>query len=313
MKTEKIKRLSSILLALISIIWLIGCTDEAVVESQENLTDKQAMSKLAENDESINSFEPNYNEEEAMDFVLGKTSAEIYPIKVGCKMTVVNRNLDVQINGDSAIGTLTKTYSGTLFIAASFDSLKLGVDSVFKKSFSTTITRKILFAKIGNTKHELDNWKIAAISLPVGGTLTSNVTISKLTLTLAEGEALKITNPTDYFLYRNPGKWKLLPNISAGAATSVQVEVKSAYADTDFVTMTFGADKKGLYRSKRMFHLVSQSFDGQVYTKIYEQSFTTHHWVGHFHTIITAMPMQVINDNTTSVECSTWGIPYFVR
>lgn len=313
MKTQKIKRLSSILLALLSIIWLIGCTDEAVVESQENLTDKQAMAKLADNDESINSFEPNYNEEETMDFVLGKTSAEIYPIKVGNKMTVVSKNLDIQLNGDSAIGTLTKTYNGTLFIAASFDPLSLEVDSVFKKSFSTTITRKIIFVKIGNTHRELDNWKIAAISLPVGGTLTSNVTISKLSLTLANGEVLEITNPNEYFLYRNPGKWKLLPNIVKGETTSVQVEVKSAYADSDFVTMTFGADKKGLYRSKRKFHLVSQTFDGQLYTKIYEQSFTTHHWVGHFHTIITVMPMQVIIDNTTSVECSTWGMPYFVR
>ncbi|RJP66943.1 MAG: hypothetical protein C4539_10750 [Ignavibacteriales bacterium] len=313
MEKLNMKKLSSLLFALISIIWLIGCTDEAVVESQENLTSKQAMAKLADNDESLNSFEPNYNEDEAMSYVLGKSNIEIFPIKVGSKMTVVSKNLDIQIYGDSAVGTLTKTYSGTLFIAASFDPLKLEVDSVFKKVYSTTITRRIIFTKIGNTKLEIDNWKIAAISLPVGGTLNSNVNITKLSLTLGNGDTLEITNPTEYFLYRNPGKFKMLPNINKGEATSVRVEIKSAYADTDFVSMTFGADKKGLYRTKRIFTLVSQTFDGQFYTRVYEQSFVTHNWVGHFHTIITAMPKQVVVDNSTAVECSTWGMPYFVR
>ncbi len=85
----------------------------------------------------------------------------------------------------------------------------------------------------------------------------------------------------------------MLPNINKGEATSVRVEIKSAYADRDFFSMTFGADKKGLYRTKRISTLVSQTFDGQFYTRVYKQSFVTHNWVGHFHTIITAMPRQL--------------------
>jgi hypothetical protein len=313
MERIKSKKYFIILFAFLSIIWLVGCSKSNIVESDDNLTDKQALEKILEDDESAASFEPNYNEEEAMDFILGKTTTLIYPIKVGQRMILISKNLNIQQIGDSAIGTLTKTYDGILFIAASFDPSKPQVDSVFKKSFSTTITRKIIFKKIASTKRKLDNWKIEAISLPEGGTLTSNIEITKLTITLSGGEILEITSPNEYFLFRSPGKWKQLPVLNRGESTKVKVEVKSAYADTDFVTLTYGADKKGLHRSKRKFELISQSFDGQFYNKVYEQTYTTHQWVGHYHAIINAMPKQVIYDDTTPVESNSWGLPYFVR
>ncbi|MCX6150639.1 MAG: hypothetical protein NTX22_08965 [Ignavibacteriales bacterium] len=311
------KKWSAIVLTVLSFIWLAGCAKDNIVESQDNLSDKQAMEKIADNDESIASFEPNYNEDEAMSFALGKTTTQIYPVKVGQRMTSVNRNLDVTVNGDTAYGLLTKTFNGILFIAASYEPVDPAnnpvVDTLIKKSFTTTITRKIIFVKAANTMRPLDNWKIAAISLPEGGTLTNNIEITKLTIFLANGDTLVVNSPNDYFLYKNGIKRHQLPNLSRGEATLIRVEVKSAYADTDFVTLTYGADIKGMHRSKRKLELISSSFDGQFYSKVYEQSYVTHQWNGHYHAIINAMPRQVVFDDATSVECKTWGIPYFVK
>ena len=205
MKKFKLKKFSIILFSIISILWLFGCSEDknSLVDSQVNPSDQQAFEKIVDSDESIASFEPNYNEQEAMDLVLGKTTTVIYPIKVGQRMILVSRNLEMQVFGDSAIGTLTKTFIGTLYIAASYNPAKTQVDSVFKKSFSTTITTKILFVKFANTRKPVDNWKIAEISLPEGGTFTSNIEITKLTIDFSSGEVLEVTSPNDFFLYRN--------------------------------------------------------------------------------------------------------------
>ncbi|HAB53079.1 MAG TPA: hypothetical protein DCE80_13080, partial [Ignavibacteriales bacterium] len=98
-------------------VMFFGCK-ESVVEplSTEPTTDKEAMLKLADEDSVVSSFEPNYNEEDAMTF-LGKTETEIYPFRVGHKVRLVNRNLDVNVVGDTAYGTLAKTFEGTLIIA----------------------------------------------------------------------------------------------------------------------------------------------------------------------------------------------------
>ncbi len=66
----------------------------------------------------------------------------------------------------------------------------------------------------------------------------------------------------------------------------IQVEVKSAYADTDFVTLTYGADLKGSHRAKKRFELVSSTPDGNgLYTKVYEQSYTANPFRGFFHAL----------------------------
>jgi len=301
------------IIALSMLALFIGCKESVVEpESTEPTTDQGAMIKLADEDSAISSFEPNYNEEDAMSF-LGKTEAEIYPFRVGHKVRLVNRNLNVDIVGDTAYGTITKTFEGTLIIAASYNSGATTPDTIIRKPFTSVITRKIIYVKVANTPFPFRNWRIAAISLPEGGVLTENIDIQKLTALLPNGDTLVINSPNSYFLSRGIGWWRQIPIIGAGQSVKLSLEVYSAYADTDFVTLTYGADKKGFHRAKRKFVMVSSTPSRNGFAKVYEQTYTAHQFVGHYHAIINAFPKQVIFDDATPVESESWGVPYFVR
>ena len=302
---------SIIMLSMLALF--IGCK-ESVVDSDitEPTTDTEAMYKLADEDSAVSSFEPNYNEEDAMGF-FGKTTAEIYPFRVGHKVRLVNRNMDINVVGDTAYGTLTKTFEGTLIIAASYAPGATAPDTIIRKPFTSVITKKIIFVKIGNSRFPFRNWRIAAISLPEGGVLSPNIDIQKLTVFLPSGDTLIINSPNSYFLSRGPGWWKQLPIIGKNQSVTLRLEVYSAYADTDFVTLTYGADKKGFNRAKRKFVMVSSVPSGSGFAKVYEQTYTAHQFVGHYHAIVNAYPKQVIFDDATPVESETWGVPYFIR
>lgn len=291
----------------------IGCKESTVEpESTEPTTDTEAMLKLAEEDSAIASFEPSYNEEDAMSF-LGKTAAEIYPFKVGHRVRLVNRNLSVDFIGDTAYGTLTKTFEGTLIIAASYSSGSTQPDTVIRKPFTSVITKKIIFVRRDSTVFPYRNWKVAAISLPEGGVLTQNIDIKKLTAFLPNGDTLVINSPNSYFLSRGWGWWRQLPIITKNQQVTLRLELYSAYADTDFVTLTYGADVRGFHRAKKRFVMTSSVQSGSGYDKVFEQTYTAHQFVGHYHAIINALPKQVIYDDATPVESETWGIPYFIR
>lgn len=318
-KEYKMNKQQSFLARLFSIMMLsvfalfIGCNESAIEpESSEPTTDKEAMLRLADEDSAISSFEPNYNEEDAMSF-LGKTEAEIYPFKVGHKVRLVNRNMDINVVGDTAYGSLTKTFEGTLIIAASYSAGAAEPDTIIRKPFTSVITRKLIFVKVANTTFPYRNWRIAAISLPEGGALSPNIDIQKLTVFLPNGDTLIVNSPNDYFLKRGFGWWRELPIIAKNQPTTLRLEVYSAYADTDFVTLTYGADIKGLHRAKRKFVLISSVPSGNGYDKVYEQTYVTHQFPGHYHAIVNAFPKQVIFDDATAVESETWGVPYFVK
>ncbi len=301
------------MMAALFIFVLTGCDNSTVdPEDGEPTTDQAAFEKLADEDSSLASFDPNYDEGGLAD-ILGKVTTDIYPLRVGQKMRIVNRTLSVEIVGDTAYGTLTKTFEGVLFIAASYDSTATQPDSVFQKPFTSVMVRKLIFVRIANTPRPWRNWKIAAISLPEGGTPNRNIDITKTTIIMPDGEEIVITSPNEFFLSRGPQWWRQLPSILRGDSVRVKVELTSAYEEEDFVTLTFGADRNGLHRVKRKFNLVSSTPSGGVYVKVYEQYFKSHQIPGFFHAIINAFPKQVIFDDVAPVESESWGIPYMVR
>jgi hypothetical protein len=313
MTQSKIYQKLLAVLAAIFIFVLAGC-DNSTVEPDpgEPTTDQAAFEKLADEDSAIASFEPNYNED-GLSGILGKVSTDIYPLKVGQRMRLVNRTLSVDIAGDTAYGTLTKTFEGVLFIAASYDSGATEPDTIVQKPFTTVITRKVIFIRIANTPRPWRNWKIAAISLPEGGTPNRNIDITKATIIFSNGDEIAITSPNDFFLSRGPQWWRQLPSVLRGDSVKIRVEVTSSYEENDFVTLTFGADGHGLNRAKRKFELVSTTPAGGVYLKVYEQYFRANLFPGFFHAIINAFPKQVIFDDAAPVESESWGIPYHVR
>jgi len=318
MKKQKefIKKFFLPLLMLGVLAFFAGCQDEMTVEPQDNgepTTDQGAMEKLVEQDSSLASFDVNYNEDGLMDF-LGKVDEQIYPFRVGRRMRLVNRNLNITFSGDTiAYGRLTKTFEGLLFIAASYDSTSSTPDTVIEKPFTAVITRNIIFKKIANTRFPLRNWIIAAISLPEGGTQSPNIDITKLTAFLPNGDTLLVNSPNHYYLRRGWGWWRRIPFIGRGESVLIRIELFSAYEENDFVTLTYGSDRFGHHRAKKLFELVSSTPNGDGFDKVYEQTYTTHQFPGFYHAIFTAMPRQVVFDDSTPVESESWGIPYFVH
>ena len=299
------------------IIFFIGC-QESVVDPQdtEPTTDREALQKIADEDSSLQSFDEAFNEEDLMDYGMGKLQAEIFPLKVGHRVHLVSRNLEIDIQGDTAYATLTKNYEGVLFIAASYDSGATTPDTVIQKPFMAVVTRNLIFVKVAHTNRPLRNWRLAAVSLPEGGVLSDNIDIMKLTIFLPNGDTIVVESPNDYYLQRHHGWlhwWRNIPVVPQHDSVLVRVELFSAYEEEDFVTVTFGKNRFGGVRFKRKFELVSSVQVSGGYEKVYEQTFRTFGFPGFFHAVINAFPRQVIFDDSTPVESSMWGIPYFVR
>jgi hypothetical protein len=304
------------LVTVVSLIFLIGCQDSVMdTEDTEPTTDKEAMEKIADEDSSIQSFDEAFNENEFMDFGLGKIQTPVYPFRVWHRVHLVSRNIVVDIQGDTAYATLTKNFEGTLFIKASYDSTAMEPDTTIQKVFNATVTRKLIFVKVANTPRPFLNWKLAAVSLPEGGALSENIDIKKLTIFLPNGETIVVESPNDYYLSRHHGWlwwWRDIPVIPRNDSVLVRVELFSSYEEEDFVTVTFGRNKFGGENHKRRFEFVSSTQVAGGYEKVYEQTFRTHTFPGFFHAVINAFPRQVIFDDKAPVESSIWGIPYFV-
>lgn len=303
-----------LLLALVS--FFVGCQDEMSVQTEDEIsTDKLALEKIVDEDSVLASFEPNFDEGGDMD-ILGKIATDIYPFRVGHKMRLVNRNLDITFVGDTAYGVVTKTFEGVLFIKGSYDPNATTPDTLITKPFTAVVKRNVIFVKVANTDFPLRNWKLVAISLPEGGTLESNIDITKLTAYLPNGDTIEINSPNDYYLVRgwmSHWRWRNVPVINRGEEVLLRVELTSAYADSDFVTLTYGANRAGMHRAKKKFELISSVQNGNVYDKVYEQTYTSHQFFGFYHAIINAMPRQVVFDDLAPVEFESWGFPYYVR
>ena len=288
----------------------MGCNNSPTAPSLSTSTDGAAMQKIAESDSSVTSFDSNYNEGQAMSF-MGKTIAQINPVKVGQIVRVVNKDFTYNVVGDTSYATFTRTFEGVLYIVAV--SNFSGHDTVISKPFTSTISLNLIYTRVGNSNNPTFNWRLAAVSLPEGGTLTSNVSIQNVTVFLPNGDTLSVNSPNDYYVARGNGWKRQLPEIGRNKPVTIQVTLNSAYTDTDFVTLTHGGDFSGLHREKLKLELVSSTPSGNGYLKIYKRTYLTHNWPGYHQAIINAFPKQVIFDDSSPVEISTWGIPYFIK
>ena len=299
--------------AALSFLLIFGCknADNSVVQpnTSGSTTDKTAMLELTDADSAVSSFMPNYNEDSEMN-ITSYDGVTIYPIHVWHRMALANRDFNVNVIGDSAFGTITSTFNGTLFIAASFDSTGGNRDTVIQKQFSTVVTRNLIFRKIDSTSDPRHNWRLEAVSLPKGGTQSQNVYVTKLTITLPNDSVIVITDPNQFYLSRGRHWWHTIPVIRNGDSVKVQVEIYSAYSDTDFVTLTHGADFQGRHRAKRLLKLISSTPSGNGFDKVYEQTYRVQQWPGIYHAVINAIPRQVIFDPNAEVESDSWGLLY---
>lgn len=327
-------------LVLIGIIFSAGCNDPLNINEplSTNNPRTQNFMSIADKSSSVNSFEPNYSDEQAMSLT-GSMNKELYPIKIGQKMKLVEKSLTITKDSSSALGTLVQKYDGKLTIEGSFQKPTIGinsrVDTTIHKSFSTSITRLIKFKKISNTGNDTVDWKIEAISLPVGGTLGNEIQIVKMTLTTQDGNNVVIDNPNSYFFQVGNEKkekddddnhefkigfgtwgygWKnLLTWYRKNQPVTLSVEVLSKSADPDLITVSYGASLNSNSKSKDKFNLISSIQQGDMFKKVYERKWYTHSFAARMHAVVNALPRTSAYDTDASVEEKTWGIPYRIK
>lgn len=328
---------------LLAAFFVEGCKDSVDITSPASVNNSQTQTfmAVAERSASINSFTPNYNEEQAMTLA-GSLAKDLYPIKVGQKMTLIDKSLTLTKDSTTAVGTLVQNFEGKLIIQGSFQQPTIGlnsrVDTTVEKTFNTTITRKIKFERVKFTGNDTLDWKVAAVSLPNGGSEGTNIAIAKIRLTTQDGNEVVIDDPNSYFFkvgkerpedndaedndnhdfdehLRGWGQnWKnLLTWYGKNQNVKLTVEVLSASSAPDFLTVTFGAMMNGMDKKKNKFNLVSTTQEGLLYRKVYESSCYTKSNAVKMHAVINAMPRNAVYDTDTAVEVKTWGIPYRVR
>jgi hypothetical protein len=304
-----------ILVSSFFLIFVAGCSNSPTSPQSASTSVQSTLLKIAQSDSSVASFQSNYNEDDAMTIYEDESDTKIFPIKEGQKLRIVSQNFTYTTSGDTAYGTYVQTFEGTLCVQTTNSN---GRDTVIQKPYSTTVTRNLIFVKVGSdTNNPLHNWKLVAVSLPEGGTAISNVKITSITVYLSNGDTLQVNNPNSYFISRATGKmyerWKDMPFFHAGQSMTVKVTINSAYADTDFVTITHDADINGLHRTKQKFNLISSNTSGNGYVKVYQKTFTTGPWHGYFNAVINAFSNASVSDSSSPVEESSWGVPYLVN
>jgi hypothetical protein len=319
MKNSKkiLLKLSSVILVLFFAVF-IGCKNSPTdsVVNTDPTTDKAALEKITLEDSALSSFELNYNEEGMMDLMdplgLGKTTSEIFPVKVGRKITSVTRTFTInQITDTTAEGNLVIVFTGNLLIGVTRDPSTKVIDTVITKPFVTTVERNVKFVKVANTVNPQMNWRIASSSVTKGGTNSPNIYIKSIKAYLPSGDSITITDPLNYYFSHGLGRMKEMPSLPINRDVTLVVEIHSAYAAEDFVSLTFGGGPSLMaQRIKGKFTLVS---DDGLGNKVYSLKFHTRPVMGFFHTVIDAMPVRVVKDDTAPVESSAWGFPYIVK
>ena len=132
---------------------------------------------------------------------------------------------------------------------------------------------------------------------------------------LSNGDTVSVSDPENFFISRGYrwNWWHRCPEVHSDDTVTVSVEVYSAYADTDFVTITYGANSFGLHRAKTKLNLVSETPSGNGFVRVFERTFNVRNYHGYFHAVLNAFTKQTIFDDTAPVESKSWGIPYKVK
>jgi len=322
-KENKMKNLKNHLLGLTPVVLIlffaafIGCKNSPTDPADNSqTTEKAALEKMVIEDSAISSFEANYNEEGMMEMEgplgFGKISSEIFPVKVGRKITSVTRTFTInEISDTTAEGNLIIVFTGNLLIGVTKDTSTRVIDTVITKPFVTTVDQNVKFVRVANTAYPKMNWRISSSSVTKGGTNSANIYIKSIKAYFPSGDSITITDPLNYYFSHGLGRMKEMPSLPMNRDVMLVVEIHSSYAAEDFVSLTFGGGQGPMHqRIKGKFTLVS---DDGLGNKVYSQKFHTRPVMGFSHTVIDAMPVQVVKDDTAPVESSAWGFPYIVK
>jgi hypothetical protein len=329
------KRLFSLLiLTMLAALLITGCSkDDGVSPVQDPndqlygsaQTDQQFFELYAQNDEYSTSDETSMNDGDQPqaldDFSVGKVTIPIRPLRWARFIRSFNRLVTLDsVTADSlAYLTVTKTWEGVLLIAAAYDDTSSVPDTVLRKPFTGQATKRFIFKRIANTAVRWRNWRPVAISLIEGGTTSSSaIAISQVKMLFERGgvpDSITVTDPNSTFLrFRRIFDVQAgeVPDIQGGHEVTMQVTVVSTDPDTDHVVLRYGFSRDGLHRRRMRLHLVSETFDGAAYTRVYQRTYTMHFLRGVFCAAIDANTHSTMFDDAAPVANSWWGVPYVV-
>ena len=96
---------------------------------------------------------------------------EGYRIRFGRQITDRERTVDFTIDGDTAIGVVNYMINGVFMAQAKDTSTMEVIDSIgFSKEFSSTMTRKVKYARVDNSNNpDGYSWRIIALTPLTGG------------------------------------------------------------------------------------------------------------------------------------------------
>ncbi len=311
------KKIFLVTLALLLPILLLSCKSNV---TEPDTLDDSILASLIEQEETLVNFDENFDDGDATPFLVGKIQTDLYPIKVGRRITKVERSFDRQVVGDSAKVTVTTKFTGYLIIAGKLNPITPGdttyrPDTIITKPFVETFKRNVTFIRTNSRNDRNRGWKLQAISLPEGSTNLRNIKINKVEAVVAGRDSLIITSPLDtYFFIGDPKKD--IPERKKNDEVVLKVYLTSNSPKEDFVTITYGRKIAGqTYKIKRKLNLVSSTQVGDKWEKIYQGNWNIFvlHPLGKFHSVINAVTNETIFSIEGNVSSSTWGIPYKVN
>jgi hypothetical protein len=315
--------------------FLSGCSSDSIVDPpavdpNDQLyggaaTDQQFFQMYVENDEFFRSDDLTMNDgEEPLpfdDYSLGKVTTPIRPLRWARFIRSFNREVVVDsITADSlSYLTVTKTWQGSLIIAATYSDTGRVPDTVIRKPFTTVSKKRFIFHRIASNPVIWRNWRPMAISLIAGGTTSSDaIAITELKLRFDRNgvpDSIVVTDPVNTFLRiprPNVPQPREVPDIAGGRPVLLQVTLTSADPDTDHVALRFGFSPDGRHRHRIRLHMVSETFNGSVFTRVYERPFVMHMQQGRFAASVDAATHSTMFDDAAPVSNSFWGVPYVV-
>ncbi|MGA9115928.1 MAG: hypothetical protein WB626_04055 [Bacteroidota bacterium] len=313
---------------------LPGCskdeTTAPVTDPEDQLygsaqTDQQFFQLFAQNDEFFATDDITMDDGEQPlpmgDDILPRALTPIHPFRWARFIRTFSRNVSLDsVTVDSlAYLRITKTWEGTLFIAASYSDTATTPDTVIRKPFSTTSQKRFIFKRIGAGAVIWRNWRRIAVSLVAGGTTGgTDIALNALTLVVDRNgsrDSVTVTDPLATFrrfrILNQPQPNPVL-EIDGGREVTVRVTLTSADPDTDIVLLRYGYTPDRLHRHRVRMFLREQTLNGSTWTRVYERAFLMHFRRGVFTATVDAHTHSTLFDDQAAVACSFWGMPYRV-
>jgi hypothetical protein len=316
-------------------IFLAGCSkDDAVVDPLNQppagvTTEQAAIGNLALNDQFSANTDVTMNDgdlQPAEYGLVGKTAADITPIRFGRVIQSVTKNVEVTYEpGDSiAVAMVTRDILGVFRIRGIAGS---GDTVTVNKDFHDRSQRRVVFRRVDRDSVRFwRNWVPVGTSLVEGGTVepNNNISILRAALYLPNGDSVEVTDPLNTLLRYRWGPMMgggmmdsmhherpPVPELLDGQQLMMRVTVKSASADTDLVVLRFGCDP--LHKRRAKMHVISSQDNGDgTFTRVYERAWMVPPVPGFFHVAVDAMTHGTIFDDAAPYSVSWWAVPYRV-